>query len=133
MYRFPLKDVDMLQKWESAVMKLNNNQVWKATRFSFVCSNHFENQDYIIPPSSDRPCRLKKKGVPSVFSMPDQSNAMDLSNAERNRLGIPRKRNLPRESGGMSPAAKVFLDHNYARQMTENLAEGQDLNDNEQE
>ena len=133
MYRFPLKDVDMLQKWESAVMKLNNNQVWKATRFSFICSNHFENQDYIIPPSSDRPCRLKKYAVPSVFSMPDQSNAMGLSNAERNRLGIPRKRNLPRESSGMSPAAKVFLDHNYARQMTENLAEGQDLNDNEQE
>ena len=65
--------------------------------------------------------------------MLEQPNAMGLSYAERNRLGISRKRNLPRESGGMSPAAKVFLDHHYAKHMPENLSEGQDLSDDEQE
>ena len=51
----------MLDKWENAVMRINaDGQVWKATKFSFICSNHFEYQDYIIPPSSDRTCRLKK-------------------------------------------------------------------------
>ena len=112
MYRFPLKDADMLPRWEEAVMTINqSNQVWKATRFSFICSKHFEQQDYIIPPSSDRPCRLKKYAVPSLFSTLEQPSAMGLTHAESDRLGIPRKRYYLRESSGMSPAAKVFLDH----------------------
>ena len=82
----------MLDKWENAVMIINaDGQVWKATKFSFICSNHFEYQDYIIPPSSDRTCRLKKYAIPSVFSKLEKPNAINLSNEERNRLGISRK------------------------------------------
>ncbi len=33
----------------------------------------------------------------------------------------------------MSPAGKVFLNHNYAKHMPENMSEGQDLSDDEQE
>ena len=122
MYRFPLKEADMLQKWENAVMSINNsNQVWKATRFSFICSKHFERQDYIIPPSSDKPCRLKKYAVPSLFSTFEQLSTIGLSLAERNNLGIPRKHSHPRESRGMSPAAKLFLDHSYAKKNTRKL------------
>ena len=129
LYRFPLKDQVLLEKWENAVMRINNNsQLWKATRFSFICSNHFDQQDYVIPPSSDKTCRLKKYAVPSVFSSSEQPTAMGLSDAQKNRLGISRKHHLPRdESDAMSPAAKIFLNHNYARKQQENTSSQDDL------
>ena len=120
----------MLEKWENAVMKINNNgQVWRATRYSFIC-NHFERLDYIVPPTTaEETCRLKKNAVPSVFSILDIPNSSDLSDTERRRLGLPRKRSLsPDESDSMSPAAKILREHNYARcnegpQDDENLTE----------
>ena len=108
-------------------MRVNNSiQLWKATRFSFICSNHFEQQDYVIPPSSYKTCRLKKYAVPSVFSLLEQP--IGLSDVQKNRLGISRKHQLPRdESDAMSPAGKVFLDHNYARKLQENTSNQDDL------
>ena len=110
-------------------MRINSNsQLWKATQFGFICSNHFEQQDYVIAPSSDKTCRLKKYAVPSVFSSLEQPTAMGLSDAQKNRLGISRKHHLPRdESDALSLAAKVFLDHNYARKQLENTSSQDDL------
>ena len=124
----------MLDKWENAVMRINaDGQVWKATKFSFICSNHFEYQDYIIPPSSDRTCRLKKYAIPSVFSKLEKPNAMNLSNEERNRLGISRKHPLPRDdSDDLAPATKIFLEHNYARKQPEDQSQ-EELTDQEEE
>jgi hypothetical protein len=64
-YRFPLKDPIMLEKWENAVMKINNKgQVWRATRYSF------EHLDYIVPPTTAKEtCRLKKCSTISIFNI----------------------------------------------------------------
>jgi hypothetical protein len=66
--RVPLKDERHLEKWENIVKRARNDgQQWRATRHSYICSNHFEVCDYTIIPSSTGPCRLKKYAVPSVF------------------------------------------------------------------
>jgi hypothetical protein len=59
----------MLEKWENAVMKINNNgQVWRATRYSFVCSNHFERLNHIVPSTNVKEtCRLKKMQYHQYF------------------------------------------------------------------
>ena len=115
-------------------MRMNaDGQVWKATKFNFICSNHFEYQDYIIPPSSDRTCRLKKYAIPSVFSKLEKPNAMNLSNEERNRLGISRKHPLPRDdSDNLAPATKIFLEHNYARKQPEDQSQKELTNQEEE-
>ncbi len=125
MYRFPLKDPILLEKWENAVTRINNNgKVWRATRDSFICSNHFEQLDYITPPTSENgTCRLKKNAVPSVFSTSNIFSTSDLSDTERRRLVIPRKHSLPPdEPDTMSPAAKVLCHHNYAKKLPANYS-----------
>ena len=51
---------------------------WRATRHSYICSNHFERWDYGLLPSSRGACRLKNNAVPSVFQLftPPQSYGM---------------------------------------------------------
>ena len=58
---------------------------------------------------------------------------MGLSLAERNNLGIPRKHSHPRESSGMSPAAKVFLDHSYTKKIPGSWSNKEDMSDEEEE
>ena len=71
----------MLEKWESTVMEINNNgQVWRATRYSLICSNHFQRLDYIDPPTSvTETCRLKKRCSTISISILDIPNSSDLS------------------------------------------------------
>ena len=45
--RFPLKNSEVLVKWENAIKKYDrqgNN--WKATQFSRICSKHFLKTDF---------------------------------------------------------------------------------------
>ena len=65
MFRFPTSNPALLQKWESIVRKINETPNWKATRFTYVCSNHFPRQEYIIPPSQNGPCRIKIQLYPA--------------------------------------------------------------------
>ena len=104
----------MLKKWENAVRKVNQlGEVWKATRFSHICSHHFERLDYTIPPSSNGTCRLKQSAVPSVVF---QLGIDEISEEVRSRLELPRKRPLLQQEDTMSSAAKVLCDHNYAKE-----------------
>ena len=123
----------MLNKWENAVVIINKDgQLWRATKYSFICSHHFEHHDYIIPPSSGNTCRLKKHAIPSVFSTLEQPNAMRLSNEEKNRLGIPRKHPLPPDDpDDMSPAKKIFIEHNYARKQPEDESQEESTDEEE--
>ena len=41
------------------------NILWKATNNHHICSDHFENSCYIIPPSLAGACQLKKYAIPS--------------------------------------------------------------------
>jgi len=58
----------MLEKWEKAVRRINKDgSAWKATSYSFICSDHFKASDYVTPPSHGVSCRLKPPSIPSVF------------------------------------------------------------------
>ena len=61
----------LLQKWLEAVREANNDQEWKATRSSVICSKHFDlSDDYILQPCKEGTCRLKTKAVPKIFNNP---------------------------------------------------------------
>ena len=64
-----MKNKAALECWEQFVQKVNLLDVpWKATREHRICSNHFQHSDYIIPPSQNGTCRLKKYVMPSRFN-----------------------------------------------------------------
>lgn len=58
-FRFPLLNPPVLEKWEKAVRSTNNCPEWKANHTSRICSNHFPQFEYIIPPTENGTCRLK--------------------------------------------------------------------------
>jgi hypothetical protein len=63
--RFPLKNSEVLVKWENAIKKYDrqgNN--WKATQFSRICSKHFFKTDF----TNDANRWLKFNVIPSVFN-----------------------------------------------------------------
>ncbi|CAB4022717.1 DNA transposase THAP9-like [Paramuricea clavata] len=87
-HRFPLKDERHLEKWENIVKRARNDgQQWRATRHSYICSNHFEACDYTILPSSTGPCRLKKYAVPSLFKL--EFKPQSIPKEARSRLEMP--------------------------------------------
>ena len=47
---------------------MNNDPDWNATGYTYICSNHFCQDEYIIPPSEDTTCRLKSTAVPTIFN-----------------------------------------------------------------
>ena len=73
-FRFPLKNVPLLEKWQKAVNNANNSSEWKATHFSHICSNHITIQDYVIPPPDNGTCRLKHNAVPTSFPLVNRPN-----------------------------------------------------------
>ena len=65
-YRFPLKNELTIEHWKRFVNQNNSPTApWKATTASRICSDHFHNTDYIIPPSKHGTCRIKKYARPS--------------------------------------------------------------------
>ena len=124
--RFPIKDKKILQQWEHVVQTVRNDgKQWRATRHSYICSNHFEKCDYIMLPCSEKTCRLKKNAVPSLFKiLPPSWPNHNIPEEARSRLEIPeqgwspkrhaRKRHITDEEISV-PAAKILRDHNYAK------------------
>ena len=125
--RFPIKDKNILQQWEHVVQTVRNDgKQWRATRHSYICSNHFEKCDYIMLPCSEKTCRLKKNAVPSLFKiLPPSWPNHNIPDEARSRLEIPeqrwspkrhaRKRHLTDEEISV-PAAKIFGDHTMQNQ-----------------
>ena len=65
-YRFPLKNKHTIEHWKRFVNQNNSPTApWKATTASRICSDHFHHADYIIPPSQQGTCRMKKYACPS--------------------------------------------------------------------
>ena len=73
-FRFPLNNPPVLEKWEKAVRDSNNFPDWKATQSSCICSNHFPQWEYIIPPSENGTCRLKNTAVPTILPQATSPN-----------------------------------------------------------
>ena len=67
--RFPLKQQCLLEQQEPVIQKVHKDgKHWRATRHSYICSKHFDVQDYQELPSSSGKCPLKHGAVPSIFS-----------------------------------------------------------------
>ena len=111
MFRFTTSNPSLLEKWESIVRKINNTLDWKATRFPHICSNHFPQQEYIIPLSKNGPCRLKNTALPSIFSS-QCSNNYGISRSLRKKLGSPCHLS-PLTT--LSTADIVSHDHSYCK------------------
>jgi hypothetical protein len=78
-YGFPLKNNALQKCWENNVQKVNKKP-WQVNQYSRICSKHFQSTDYILPPSSNNTCRLKKYAFPSgspVHSDPPTLTAHD--------------------------------------------------------
>ena len=62
-----MKQQCLLEQWEQMIQKVHKDGThWRATRHSYICSKHFDLQDYQEPPSSGK-CRLKRGAVASIF------------------------------------------------------------------
>ena len=110
-FRFPTNNPSLLEKWESIVREINSTPDWKATRFTYICSNHFPQQEYIIPPSQNGPCRLKNTALPSIF-LSQCNNNYGISRSLRKKLGSPCHLS-PLTT--LSPADIVSHDHSYCK------------------
>ena len=107
-----MKNKPALEQWEHFVQKANGPSIlkepWRATSASCICSHHFEVTDYIIPPSVNGSCRLKKYAIPSKSHVPatfyatipsDTRCRLDWSN---NKRPIP-----PSDLENLSPPEKI--------------------------
>ena len=83
-YRFPLKNNALLKHWENYVEKLNKKP-WQANQYSRICSKHFQLSDYILPPSSNNTCRLKKYAFPSALPVYSDPPTLTEHDEELNR------------------------------------------------
>ena len=104
-----MKNEPILQQWENIVERENivekeNLSPWKATVSSRICRYHFGRTDYIIPPSSSIPCKLRPNAIPSRFP----PHEFGEPSAElQSRLEFPSKRPLSSVDNTMSPPAKA--------------------------
>ncbi len=65
-------------------------------RTSYICSNHFQHSDYIIPPTQNGTCRLKKYVIPSRFNNVHVQPTTSTTHPDAllNRLELSNKRPL---------------------------------------
>ena len=93
-----MKDKHALEQWEHFVQEANRPNIlkepWRATSTSRICSHHFQVTDYIIPPSVNGSCRLKKYVIPSK-SHDAATMLYTIPNKTRCRLDLSNKRPIP--------------------------------------
>jgi hypothetical protein len=61
-----------------------NEKPWQADKYSRLCSKHFQSTDYILPPSSNNTCRLKKYAFPSNSTVPSDPPTLVAHDEELN-------------------------------------------------
>ncbi len=79
-----MKNNALLKCWENYVQKVNKKS-WQANQYSRLCSKHFQSTDYILPPSSNNTCGLKKYAFPSGPPVHSDSPTLTAHDEELNR------------------------------------------------
>ena len=80
-----------------------------------ICSQHFENEDYILPPSKGGLCRLKRNATPSLFKLTCKPFTYNATEEARCRIVMPednhpgRKRSMPQGTAVQSKKRKEIL------------------------
>ena len=113
-----MKDEARLQQWEEIVNRVKNYpNARKATRHKYICSRHFEREDYILPPSEASSCRLKRNATPSLFKLTchplshkTTEDSKCRAEMHEDNLGS-KKRSMPQDSGVRSKKSKVNINH----------------------
>ena len=113
-----MKDEKRLQRWEEIVKRVKNvPDGWRATKHSYICSRHFEKEDYVQPPTEARSCRLKRNATPSLFKLTYTAFSYNITENARCRVGMPednhagRKRSMTPGSPAQSKKSKVDIDY----------------------
>jgi hypothetical protein len=106
-----MKDKPALEQWEHFVQEANRPNIlkepWRATSTSRICSHHFQVTDYIIPPSVNGSCRLKRYVIPSK-SHDAATMLYTIPNKTRCRLDLSNKRPIPpTDLENLSPPEKI--------------------------
>lgn len=108
-----------MQKWEEVVKRvIKDGERWRATQHSFICSKHFETNDYIQPPTSTGSCRLKHNAVPSIFKI--EVFVDNVPEEAKGRLQMPENSlRAGRKRGKLSQeepsSVKVQINMNYEK------------------
>jgi len=88
-----MKNTKILQCWEHFVQQYNQQEKpWKAKQSHRICSNHFQLSDYVIPPSSNGTCRLKKYAKPSQPVPSNTTRCANIPDELHNRIDPLNKR-----------------------------------------
>ena len=114
MSRFPLTNKPLLEKWENIIRSENNDKEWQATSASRICSKHFSTCDYIVAPSKDSSCRIKKNAVPTIFSTTVSDNYGISKTSRKKLVNHCHLQSLT----SMSSKEKVSHDHTYCQSST---------------
>ena len=116
-----MKNKELLEKWEEVVKRVRNDgNTWRATQYSFICSKHFEKDDYIQPPTADTvSCRLKRNAIPSLFKIEPFSchisdEATRRLQTECNNIPVYTGQKRARQQDTPQPA-KVQIKNNYEK------------------
>ena len=99
-----MKNKTICESWERFVQRTNKlPEPWKAASSCRICGDHFQLSDYILPPSSEGTCRLKKYAIPST-----SISANTTSSDELHSMVYSNKRPFPSlDPENLPPAAKI--------------------------
>nr|XP_020461043.1 uncharacterized protein LOC109963104 isoform X2 [Monopterus albus] len=95
-FKFPLYNPRKLKKWLANM----NWKDWTPSRFSVLCSNHFEEQ-YIE--RTGKYVTLREDAIPTIFSSPDDAHKTKASIKPRSSLHKLRSAKASQMSPGQSP------------------------------
>ena len=114
-----MKNEELLEKWEEVVKRVRHDgNKWRATKHSFICSKHFEKDDYIQPPTADAvSCRLKRNAIPSLFKIEPfpchiSEEAKKRLQTECNKTPVYTGQKRARQQDNPQ-SAKVLINKNY--------------------
>ncbi|KAF7660558.1 hypothetical protein LDENG_00279850 [Lucifuga dentata] len=120
-FKFPLYNDRKLKKWLTS-MKWKD---WSPSRFSVLCSNHFEEQ-YID--RSGRSTKLREDAVPTIFSFPEHMQKRKAAINPRSRRYKSQKVEASQTNSAPSPstdttAKPVVVQNEETKQTEEEMAE----------
>ena len=93
-----MKDEACLQRWEEIVSRVKKHpDGWRATKHSYICSQHFEKEDYILSPSAEGSCRLKRNATPSLFKLTCRPFSYNITEDARCRVEMPENNHVGRK------------------------------------
>ena len=116
-----MKNEELLEKWEEVVKRVRHDgNKWRATKHSFICSKHFEKDDYIQPPTADAVfAGLKRMPYPhcsrlSHFHVTSQRKQKKRLQTECNKTPVYTGQKRARQQD-TPQSAKVLINKNYEK------------------